>query len=60
MHSTLPIIDFSPVLHGSLEGRERTISEIDDALRTVGAFHLRNYDIERAKVDKWFEWVGWS
>jgi len=56
MHSTLPIIDFSPVLHGSLEGRERTISEIDNALRTVGAFHLRNYDIERAKIDKWFEW----
>jgi isopenicillin N synthase-like dioxygenase len=42
MYSNIPIIDFSPVLHGSLEGRQRTISEIDDALRTIGTFYLQN------------------
>ncbi|KAF2752573.1 oxidoreductase [Pseudovirgaria hyperparasitica] len=56
MHSALPIIDFSPILFGSLESRQCTISEIDNALRTVGAFYLRNYGIERAKIDMWFEW----
>ncbi len=58
MHSTLPTIDFGPFLDGSVEGRQHTISEIDSALRTVGAFDLRNYGIERTKIDELFNWVS--
>jgi isopenicillin N synthase-like dioxygenase len=58
MHSTLPTVDFGPFLDGSVEGRQRTISEIDSALQTVGAFYLRNHAIERAKIDTWFNWVS--
>ena len=58
MPSILPTIDFGLFLEGSVEGRRVTIAEIDKALQTVGAFYLRNYGIERAKIDTLFKWVG--
>ena len=58
MHSGLPIIDFGAFLDRSIEDHQRTISEIDNALRTAGAFYLRNFNIDRAKIDAWFNWVS--
>jgi isopenicillin N synthase-like dioxygenase len=59
MYSTLPTIDFSRFLDGSPEDRREIVSEIDGSLKTVGAFYLRNYGIDRAKTDAWFDWVSW-
>ncbi|KAF1813539.1 flavonol synthase/flavanone 3-hydroxylase [Eremomyces bilateralis CBS 781.70] len=54
--STVPIIDFGPFLTGSIGDRKRTASEVDEALRTIGCFNLRNHGIPQSQVDECFSW----
>ncbi|PVH90946.1 Clavaminate synthase-like protein [Periconia macrospinosa] len=56
MYSNIPTIDFSRFLDGSIEDRQQTVSEVDNALKTIGFLHLDNHGIEQEKVDTFFEW----
>jgi len=58
MPPTIPSIDFEPFLHGSAGERQRTASELDEALSSVGFIQLHNHGIEPHKVDACFQWVG--
>ena len=51
MHPTVPSIDFKPFLRGSVGGRQRIASEIDETLSSVGFVQLHNHGIEQHKVD---------
>jgi isopenicillin N synthase-like dioxygenase len=57
MYSTIPHINFSRFLNGSIQDRQQTVSEINNALRTVGFFYLLNHGIDQDKIDEYFEWV---
>lgn len=56
----LPVIDFSTVKNGTIKDRREVALKIDDALRSAGAFYLRNFDIPRTRIDECFEMVGVS
>ena len=58
MTSTIPAIDFSRFLSGSIQDRQKTAREIDNALRTIGFFYLLNHGINQGKVDTCFEWAS--
>ena len=58
MYSKIPTIDFSRFLNGSIQDRQKTVQEVDNALRTVGFFYLRNHGISQGKIDTCFEWVS--
>ena len=58
MLSTLPTIDFSRFLTGSIEDRRRVASEVDDALKTAGSFQLQNHGIPQRKIDECLTAVG--
>jgi hypothetical protein len=53
----IPLIDFSPFLHGSARDRAQVASSIDKAFKSCGFMYLRNHGIDQRKVDECFEWV---
>jgi len=58
MYSEVPAIDFSRFLAVSTSDRQEVISEIDNALRSVGFVYLLNHGIDQDKIDTYFEWVS--
>jgi non-haem dioxygenase in morphine synthesis N-terminal len=55
MYSTLPVIDFGRFLAGSTKDRKLIASEVDHALKTVGFFYIRNYDIPQSRINNCFD-----
>lgn len=55
--SDIPLIDFSPFLHGSARDRAQVASSIDKAFKSRGFIYLSNHGIDQHKVDECFEWV---
>lgn len=58
MHSEIPAIDFSRFLAVSASDRQEVISEIDNALISVGFVYLLNHGIDQDKIDTCFDWVS--
>ena len=58
MESSLPEIDFSRFRTGSDGDRREIASQVDQALKTVGFFTLRNHGIPQSRIDDCFAWVG--
>jgi isopenicillin N synthase-like dioxygenase len=54
MYSTLPVIDFGRFLAGSTKDRKLIAFEVDHALKTVGFFYIRNYDIPQSRINNCF------
>ncbi len=54
--SEIPLIDFAPFLHGSVEDRSRVAREIVEACETIGFFYLTGHgvpdDLRRAIFDR--------
>jgi hypothetical protein len=53
----IPLIDFSPFLHGSAQDRAQVASSIDKAFKSCDFMYLRNHGIDQRTVDECFEWV---
>jgi isopenicillin N synthase-like dioxygenase len=54
---SIPLIDFSPFLHGSARDRAQVASSIDEAFQSRGFIYLSNHGIDQRKVDGCFELV---
>ncbi|KAJ9647022.1 hypothetical protein H2199_002008 [Coniosporium tulheliwenetii] len=53
---TVPVVDFSRFLHGSVADKRAIAREIDEAFRNVGFVYLQNHGVPQQKVDECFEW----
>lgn len=58
MNSSIPSIDFSTFLRGSISDRQQVAFAVDDALSSVGFLRLFNHDIKQRKIDECFQWVS--
>lgn len=58
VYAKLPVVDFASFRTGSTEDRKRTASEVDDALKTAGFFHLQNHGIPQQNIEDLFEKVS--
>lgn len=54
----VPLVDFSPFLHGDTVAKATVAQELDDAFRNVGFVYLRNHGVEMERVGKAFWWVS--
>jgi isopenicillin N synthase-like dioxygenase len=54
---TIPIVDFSPFLHGTEAEKKEVASQIDSAFSNIGFVCLKNHGIPIDTIDECFQWV---